>query len=168
MADATMTFIRDIAIIDRVFATLLGEDEDNFVGGRNLYLFSTVYKADNSKNIKCSYRTKRLDFTDQDSEGLNQWKTVDKVQLTYRDRDADTPITIYVSDDGGVTWVYTSRTIGTGDGKTKTADFWFLDKEQITSQFFTFKIECDSNDTTFEWNALSVYYTPRGEYFEVS
>ena len=163
-----MTFIRDIAMVDRIFVTLLGEDEEKFVGGRNLYLFGTAYAADNSKTIKCSYRTKRLDFTDQDEEGLNQWKTVDKIQLTYRDIDADTPITIYLSDDGGETWVSVSRTIGTGDKRTKTADFWFLDKESITAQFFTFKIECDSSTKSFEWNALSVYYTPRGEFFEIS
>jgi len=168
MADETMTFIRDIGIVDRIFVTLLGEDEESFVGGRDLYLFGTNYKADNSKNIKCSYRTKRLDFTDQDEEGLNQWKTVDKVQLTYRDIDADTPVTIYLSDDGGENWVSASRTIGTGDKRTKTADFWFLDEERITAQFFTFKIECDSSDKSFEWNALSVYYTPRGEFFEIS
>jgi len=168
MADETMTFIRDIALIDRIFVTLLGEDEDNFVGGKDLYLFDTSYKADNDKSIKSFYRTKRLDFTDQDGEALNQWKTIDKVQLTYRDLDADTPVTVYVSDDGGVNWVSTSRTIGTGDKKTKTADFYFMDEERITSQFFTFKIECDSLNKTFEWNALSVYYEPRGGFFEIS
>ena len=167
MADATMTFIRDIGLVDRIFVTLLGEDEDNFVGGTDLYLFSTSYKGDNDKNIKCSWRSKRLDFTDQDSEGLNQWKTIDKVQLTYRDIDADTPITIYISDDGGENWVSVSRTIGTGDKRTKTADFHFMDKERITSQFFTFKIECDSLDKAFEWNALNAYYTARGEFFEI-
>jgi len=167
MADVTQSYQRDVAIVDRIFVTLIGTDEDNFIGAEDLFVMSPSYKADNSKSINSFYRTKRLDFTDQDKDALNQWKTIDKVQLAYRDIDADTPVTIYVSDDGGENWVYTSRTIGTGDGRTKTADFYFMDAERITSQFFTFKIESDTTDKTFEWNALSIYYHPRGEYFEI-
>ena len=162
-------FQRDLAIVDTASVTLVGDEDDAFIGaGRYLYLFSNDYKHDNDQLINSYWRSKRLDFTDQDKSKLSQWKTIDKVQLTYVDRDSDTPVTIYVSSDGGENWVSHTRTIGTGDDRTKTVDFYFMDKESITGHMFTFKIESTSSDKHFEWNSLTVWYEARGEYFEIS
>ena len=128
-----------------------------------IYEYSADSQSDAGTNILAYWQSKRLDFADQYVEDIDRFKTVYKVQLKYVDLTADTPITVYVSGDGGVTWEYQYRTIGSGDEKTKTADFHFM----LNAEMFTIKVESSSTDKKFQLLGIYVYYSPCGEYFEI-
>ena len=169
MATYTDYFERDLAITDSATVIDLGQIYYDYVmdeGGRVFLLGD--FESDAGSAIKAVWVSKALDFSDADSKLGDVFKTVDRVRLEYRDVSANTPVTIYISTDNGVTWVSESRTLGTGDGKVKTADFYFLDNESITGLYFMFKIESESASTRFEWNSLKAFVKPRGEWFEVS
>ncbi|GAJ10467.1 unnamed protein product, partial [marine sediment metagenome] len=95
------------------------------------------------------------------------FKTVDRIQLEYVDEYEDTPVTISLSDDGGEHWVYKTRLLGTGDGRQKVADFYFHDKDRITSKDFTVQIMSSSAATTFTWTGFYIFFEPRGEWQEI-
>lgn len=120
--------------------------------------------SDHAETMRCVLYTKTLDFTDQYPEYNNLWKTVYKVRLYYVDKDADTDVSVHLSNDGGQTWIWKTRTIGTGDGKAKTADFDFIE----TGQYFTVKLEHVSADKRIEWIGLEVMFKISGEHFEIS
>jgi len=169
MATYTDYFERDLAITDSATVIDLGQIYYDYVideGGRVFLLGD--FESDAGEAIKAVWVSKALDFSDADSKLGDVFKTVDRVRLEYRDVSANTPVTIYISTDNGVSWVSSSRTLGTGDGKVKTADFYFLDNEGITGLYFMFKIESESASTKFEWNSLKAFVKPRGEWFEVS
>ncbi len=126
------------------------------------------YLADGSNAIAAWWRSKRLDFSDQYPEDAGLWKGIDKCELVYRDLYADTPVAIYISTDGGVNWTYKLKVLGTGDGKTKSAWYYFLDVGGIHGHMFNFKIESVSATTNFEWSTLRIWYTPGGEAFEIA
>jgi len=108
-----------------------------------------------------------LDFSDQLPDLANKFKSVDCVELEYIDVDADTPVTIHLSIDGGVTWISKTRLLGTGNGKQKKARFNFHDKEDFTGMHFTVKIESVSSSTTFIWTGIDLKVRDRGRWFEV-
>lgn len=128
-----------------------------------VYEYSDSYQSDAGTNILAYYQSKRLDFADQYPEDIDKFKTVHKVQLKYVDMTADTPITVYISGDGGVTWEYVSQTLGSGDEKTKTADFHFM----LNSEMFSIKVESSSTEKKFQLLGVYIYYHPCGEYFEI-
>ena len=128
-----------------------------------IYEYSADSLSDAGTNILAYWQSKRLDFADQYVEDIDKFKTVYKVQLKYVDLTADTPITVYVSGDGGVTWEYVYKAIGTGNEKTKTADFHFM----LNAEMFTIKVESSSTDKKFQLLGIYVYYSPCGEYFEI-
>lgn len=128
-----------------------------------IYEYSSGSQSDAGTNILAYWQSKRLDFADQYPEDIDKFKTVYKIQLKYVDLVSDTPITVYVSGDGGVTWEYESQTLGNGDEKTKTANFHFL----INAEMFTIKIESSSDDKKFQLLGTYIYYSPCGEYFEI-
>jgi len=170
MATYTDYFQRDIAVTDSASVVDLGQIYYDYIIGENgqVFLYGD-FESDAGEKIKATWVSKALDFSDADPKLGDIFKTVDKVRLEYRDVSANTPVTIYISTDNGVTWVSSSRTLGTGDGKVKTADFYFLDQTSgITGLYFMFKIESESASTKFEWNSLKAFVTPRGEWFEVS
>lgn len=133
----------------------------------NVYLFGE-YEGDAGNPINCYFRTKKLDFSDQFKELKDKWKSIDNVKIRYNDLSASTPVTVYISIDGGVNWISKTRLLGTGDGKVKTAKFYFLDKGSITGQFFTFKIECVSATHKFEIHGIKISGYVLGDYFEIS
>ena len=119
-------------------------------------------------SMECYYRTKSLDYTDQFPELINMWTEIDHVDIVYRDIDADTPLTVHLSNDDGVTWASKYTTVGNGDKKTKVESFYFKDTGVIFGKFFVLKIESTSSNKNFEWLQIRIHITPRGEYFEVS
>jgi hypothetical protein len=58
--------------------------------------------------------------------------------------------------------------LGTGDGKVKFADFYFMDSEYVTGLNFTFKIESLSTTNNFLWLAFELEFMVRGESFNVT
>ncbi len=113
--------------------------------------------------ITCSWRSKPMDFSDQDSTCLNKLKTVRRVQLEFIDEYSSIPVTVYLSVDDGEHWNSCSRYIGEGESKSKTADFYL---EPLTGQFFTVKVTSTSAITKFTWTGLNIKYNLGGEYIE--
>lgn len=142
---------------DATIKIILGSEDTFIIGGL----------TDNSNAISAWWRSKRLDFSDQHEGIENYFKTVDRVQLEYVDRYSSTPVTIALSDDGGENWVYRTRVLGTGDGRQKVADFYFHDKDRITSKDFTVQISSSDDDTTFTWTGFYIFFEPRGPFQEI-
>lgn len=123
--------------------------------------------ADNGYPISSYIRTKDLDFTDQHPDLAGIVKTLKKFRLIYEDVDADTPVTVYISNDGGANWGTSVATLGTGDGTVKFADFYFMNSEYVTGLTFTFKVESLSTTKNFLWLAFELEFMVRGESFNV-
>ena len=165
------TIAHDIDIVDRAEFlhypnTKLPENYMGIFG--YVDKFSCAYKSDGGKAIAAYWRSKTLDPSQEAQlpELDGWWFQVDKVRLIYEDIDADTPVTMYMSNDGGVTWIHKTRDLGTGDLATKTADFEFLN-EDLTGQFFDVKVESCDDDTTFAWLGIEIDLIPRSEHFEI-
>jgi hypothetical protein len=71
----------------------------------NASYLAETYKNDNTNTMASYWRSKRLDFSDQFPQYINQFKTLDRIQIEYVDEIADTPVTVYVSTDGGVSHI---------------------------------------------------------------
>jgi len=128
-------------------------------------MYNKNYKSDAGSSIVSSWRSKTTDFTEQYPDLINQFYTVYGARLIYVDKIADTPVTLYYSTDGGVTWTPVgTNTVGTGNGATKSTEFYFIE----TSNFWDFKIESGSTDKEFQWVALELDFMPRGAYKEIS
>ena len=136
-----------------------------FLGSINgkIYTYSGSYKSDDSTIATCKYHTKSLDFADIYEDCYDKWKTVYFVKLIYMDLSADTDVTVYISADGGETWNWMTKTLGNGDGTTKSAEYYFIK----TGKHFCFKVEHASDDKEFCWVGLEVYFETAGEWFEV-
>lgn len=116
-------------------------------------------------NMTCYFESKDFDMSDQQPAFQNLTKIVDRVQLEYVDKSADTPVAISLSVNGGQTWAgTTSRIIGTGNGLTKVADFWFL---PIMGKMFRLKVESTSSTKDFVWTGAYFHYITGGPYFEI-
>jgi hypothetical protein len=176
----TNTAHQDILIIDRVFVTVDNPDitvvvVPTDVVTKKFEIMATntgTYKidathADNGYPITSYIRTKDMDFTDQHPDLAGVTKTLKKFRLIYEDIDADTPVTVYISNDGGANWGTSVATVGTGDGTVKFADFYFLNSEYVTGLNFTFKVESLSTTTSFLWLAFELEFMTRGESFNV-
>jgi len=130
------------------------------------YKIDTTH-ADAGYPVSSYIRTKDLDFTDQHPDIAGMMKTIRKFRLIYEDIDASTPITAYISNDGGANWSASSATVGTGDGRVKTQDFYFMNSECVTGLTFTFKLDCLSTAKAFLWLAFEIDFFVRGEHFNV-
>jgi hypothetical protein len=111
------------------------------------------------------WRSRPLDFSEIDPADGNKNKTVDLVQLEYTDTYANVPIVVSLSNDGGVTWVTCSETVGTGDLTDKIRNFFFAG---VTGKYITMKASSTDNNTGFTWTGIILHYIPRGEYMETS
>lgn len=134
------------------------------------YEFDCDYDADDSKMFMAQWTSKDLDFTDQFQQYRNHYFTVERVLLEYVDVDADTPVTVHLSNDGGENWITKTLTLGNGDGKQKVADFWLMTGEatEITGKKFVLRLSSSSASTRFIWTGINIIFMPRGKYQEVS
>ena len=129
----------------------------------NIYEFSESKLGDASNNITCTWFSKRTDFSEQDFECENRFKTLYKIRLHYKDLTANTHVTVGVSTDGGSSWTTRSKTIGTGDGIDKATDFYLI----VSGYLFNFKVEHGSSANSCQWTGFTVFYTATGEYLEI-
>lgn len=133
-----------------------------------VYQYSDDYKSDAGTAIQSYWRSKQTNFTDQFKELENRQKNVHFVRLYYVDTDDDVSTSIKISTDGGVTWVGTAtKAIGDGDGKNKSADFYF-EGGPISGQFFTVLITSATTDARLQWTALALYFEPGGDDMDLS
>lgn len=144
-------------------------DAGTYLGGDGgaCYVMAPDYNTDYDNPIPCSWTTKALDFADQNPKALQAWKTINKITVYYDDLTADMPLTVAISNDGGLTWDIRMDTVGTGDGKSKTVDFFFRDSDQCTGQDFVINLSCTDFDGNIAWTGLLVDYTLRGSYFQI-
>lgn len=125
-----------------------------------VYLYDDDYKADNGDSILAYWKTKDIDFSDQDPTMLNRYKTVYRVKIIYVDQTASTPINLYISTDGGTTWSSYGGTFGTGARTTKHALYHMIK----TGEKFMFRIEVPSATADFQLVGMEIEYEPAGEY----
>lgn len=128
------------------------------------YHHDASYLSDNTTPISCEWRSKRIDFADQDPEALGKWKTLFRVRVHYEDLAANTTLALRVSVDGGTTWTTQSATMGTGDLAIKEKDFFFI----VTGRMFNFSLISASASNASKVIALEAEYEVGGEYFAVS
>jgi len=166
-ATVTSTITETVTVSDFVLdSQTLKTDYAYYLGDSigKVYEYSGSYKSDNGVAIGAYYQTKRLDFADQFPQLLGMWKTVGKVRLDYVDKSANINVTVYLSTDGGANWTSQMKTFGTGDGTTKSEDFYFLE----TGQYFSFKVENSSTSETFQWLGLRPHIVPAGTHEDLA
>lgn len=130
-----------------------------------VYQYSNDYNSDGGTAIPCYWQSKETNFTDQFKELENRQKNVHYVRLYYVDLDSSTGVTVKVSTDGGVTWASTiTKSLGTGNGKNKSSDFFFNDGP-VSGQLFTVAVETATTDKRFQLTALGLMFEPGGEDF---
>lgn len=141
----------DAQIIKTTFAHYMGMYDGT------VHTVSGDYLSDNGTSITSTWETIETNL------GLpTAYKTVYKVTLRYVDKSASTPIAVMLSNDGGVSWQGTSKSVGTADGKTHTRSYWFNE----SGEYFKFKVECASTDKEFQVIGLDVEFEPGGETVE--
>jgi hypothetical protein len=133
---------------------------DYYIGMYNGTVHATrsSYLSDNTASITSIWETVETDL------GMpNKFKTVQRTNLKYVDKDANTPVSVSISNDGGQTWTSAYKTIGTGDGRTHSKFFWYT----MSGEYFKFKVELASADKGFQIIALDIDFLPCGEVIEV-
>jgi len=148
---------------------LAGEISNFYVGNDDgdIYKISDSYEAEGAVAIPAYWRSKQIDFTDQYEQFAGVWKTIDHITVIYRDIMASTPLSVSISDDGGVSWATKHTIVGTGDGKIKHRNFWLQDSDLCTSGDFFFILESTSSDKVFEWLQVIIWFIPGGPFFRL-
>jgi hypothetical protein len=118
--------------------------------------------------IAAWWKSKELDFSEQFPQYSKDFKTIDRIELEYVDEIENTPITVAISGDGGITWEFKSRLLGTGSGKQKFATFHFSNTEESTAVSFRMQIMSIYTATKFTWTGAHIWFEPRGPAFEIS
>lgn len=118
-----------------------------------VHKLSEDYLSDNGATITSEWETIETDL-----ELPGTYKTVYRCQLRYVDKSASAPLYVQISIDGGQTWAGATKTCGTGDGKTKSQWFWFVE----SGEYFKFKIGSSSADKDFRIIGLDIDFLPCG------
>lgn len=138
------------------------QTNETYIGMGNILAVATT---EPTNAMDCFMITKPFSFEDKDSDMDGKWSMTDRVHFDFVDMYADTPVTIHISNDGGVTWEQSvTLLLGTGDGKHKCFDFWYF---PVHGQKHTFKIESNDTDTAFFWTGFDIYYEPTSRLFEM-
>ena len=161
-ATDTITLIDDVGDI---FTLTLETDYGYYLGdfSGKFYYENEAYGSDNGTAINAYWLSKETDFSDVDEDAISRFKTVYKARLFYVDKTAGTAVIVSVSNDGGTTWTSVGRNIGTGDGTTKSVEFFFIK----TGDTFQFKIEHNATEGKFQWLNFEVSYSIGGDYFQI-
>ena len=161
-ATDTLTLLDDVGdIFTLTLATNYGYYLGDFSG--KIYHESDEYGSDNGTAINAYWLSKETDFSDIDEDAMSKFKTVYKARLFYVDKTAGTAVVVSVSNDGGTTWTSVGRNIGTGDGTTKSVEFFFIK----TGDTFQFKIDHNDTEGKFQWLNMEVFYSVGGDYFTI-
>jgi hypothetical protein len=129
----------------------------------DICLTSSSYQGDAGEAITATWVSKVTDFSDQFPDWADKYKCVYSVKLIYEDLEA-VSVTMFISNDGGATWTSSTKSIGTGDGKTKAKEFFFMKH----GQYFQFKIVHASASTSFKWLGLEIEVEEAGDFYAVN
>ena len=151
-----------IYLTDRLFSFSSDAPPPEYVGDKD---FDPGYSGDDSNAIVCYWTSKTFDMSEINKEFSGRFKIVDRAVLEYIDKDAETPYTVEISVDGGRTWASDTRTLGTGNGKVKSAEFHFADREQICGKSFIVRVGHVSATKKFVVCGLSMRVEIAGEWF---
>ena len=165
-ADSAIDTVRMFDAVGDAATLTLGTNYQYYFGdfSGKIYLEHKGYDSDNGAPIHAFWLSKETDFADTDPDALGKFKTVYKVRLFYVDKSAGQTILLSLSTDSGITWTDSGRNVGTGDGATKWADFFFIE----TGDVFQFKITHNADSGKFQWINFEVYYSIGGDCFEVN
>lgn len=167
MVDTVEVVVTETETYDETATVLSPSTRRDLIGTDGAtYVMDATY-ADNTNPTSAYFRTKDLDFSDQYADLAGVVKTIDKVRVLYEDLTANTPFTMYLSNNGGATWGTCAATAGTGAGTTKAADFWFMNTSHATGLTFTLMVESLSTTTTFKILAIEIEFIGRGGDFTV-
>jgi len=126
----------------------------------NVYEHAESYQGDAGTPISSTFETLNTDFADQDPEVKDENKEIFGARLHYKDLSATAMVSVSYSTDGGASWNPDTKIVGTGDGTTKSQEFFF----RATAHTFKFKIDHASANKDFQWSALEIFYLSAGEY----
>ena len=165
ISDSTTDTITLLDDVGDIFTLTLETDYGYYLGdfSGNIYYENEVYGSDNGTAINAYWLSKETDFSDVDEDAISRFKTVYKARLFYVDRTAGTAVIVSASNDGGTTWTSVGRNIGTGDGTTKSVEFFFIK----TGDVFQFKIDHNDTEGKFQWLNMEVFYSVGGDYFTI-
>jgi len=165
ISDSTTDTITLLDNVGDVFTLTLKTNYGYYLGdfSGKIYYESDEYGSDNGTAINAYWLSKETDFSDVDEEAMSKFKTVYKARLFYVDKTAGTAVIVSVSNDGGTTWTSVGRNIGTGDGTTKSIEFFFIK----TGDTFQFKIDHNDTEGKFQWLNMEVFYSVGGDYFQI-
>ncbi len=122
-----------------------------------VHAVSDDYLSDNGTGITSIWETIETNL------GIpTVYKTVYKASLRYVDKTASTPVSVNISNDGGLTWTGASKTVGTADQKTHTKSFFFVK----SGEYFKFKVELASTDKEFKIIGLDIDFAVNGDTVE--
>jgi hypothetical protein len=122
-----------------------------------VYTYDPSYLSDNGQTIISTWETIETDLGMPDT-----FKTVYKASLKYVDKSSALPISVDISNDGGVTWTGAFKTVGTGNKRTKSKDFWYV----MSGEFLKFRVQTSSTDKNFQIIGLDIDFLPCGESME--
>jgi hypothetical protein len=125
----------------------------------SVHTYDPSYYSDNGTTIVSTWETVETDLGIQDT-----FKTVYRVSLKYIDHSSSINISVDASHDGGQTWVGAFKSVGTGDKRTHSKDYWFV----ITGEFLKFRVQTSSTDKHFQIIGMDVDFLPCGEAMETS
>ena len=126
-----------------------------------VYAESDELYSDDGTAIDAKWESKDLDFGDAFPEMNDRKKTVHKVRLVYVDKSNAASVEMGISTDGGTTWTTRNKSVGTGDGKTKNTEFFFM----VTGVYFRFRIRNKSATDAFQWTRFIPFFVDAGEDF---
>jgi hypothetical protein len=133
---------------------------DYYIGMYNGTVHATrsSYLSDNTTSITSIWETIETDL------GMpNKFKTVHRANLKFVDKSSTTPVSVSISNDGGLTWTGASKSVGTGNDRTDSKWFYY----NMSGEYFKFKVELASADKEFQIIALDIDFLPCGEVIEV-
>ena len=155
----------------------LGEftiSSENFIIGGSadtIYKFDKSYLSDNSQIITGTYVSPVIDFSDQDEEAFNKFKTIYGMRVLYKNMTVtDTPagdatFRLYVRTDNN-DWpgaVTSQVVLTTTNARTGVIEFDFIK----TGNHFQFKFGEASTDNDWEIVGIEIDYDIRGDFFGI-
>jgi len=120
--------------------------------------------SDNGNPFAANYRTRATDFSDQDPEAFNRWKTVYGARLVFKDLSPSVGFTIYVYAEDTYLGTMSASVAGSGSSGIESVDIFGM----FPGNRFEFAIYDGGVKKKVEIHSLDIFYELGGEYFPTS
>jgi len=138
------------------------ELEPFFTDETKIYFYSADYSSDDGDNMVCSWRTCQTDFSDQDPEALDRWKTVYEVKVTYLDLTANVSLQALIQTDTGSTTSIGSNTIGSASACVRSTSYYGI----YTGDVFQIYLS-NTSSSKLHISAIDIFYELGGKKFNI-